>query len=463
MAASKRAKITKRASDYRLSDLTAAMRHPMLANAAYSWDIAAILSARDAQMRGAFSSAVRLAESMGTDDAISIARKNRLAPLRALRIELVPASGPRGATVCREAEPLFGTDGISISSDTIADVQGDLVDHGIAVAYNECTVREDGSRVDMVVHPWPLELCWWDSLSRTLVTQVDRSRGATAGPAIVPITHGDGRWIVFRAHEIHPWRKDAAVLSACLVWARHAFAARDISKGSASHGNAKVIGQLPEGIALQRASDDGSMVLTSEATEFLALLQDIASLDTPVGIAPAGSKIEYLTNGSRAWEVWRELMAGAEKAAARIYLGTDGVLGSQGGAPGVDIATLFGVATTRLQGDIAAIERGIQTGTMVPWAAINHGSSDLAPSYRYVVPDPDAESVRDATAKNEGAICRMVQERRAAGFTVTQEWCDEMADRLGVERLDLAAIKGEAMGEPSAQHPQPTAPALRAV
>lgn len=383
----------------------------------YGWDLDAIRNARDMQMLGSFCEPSRLAESMRTDDALFTAYTNRLAPQRCLAVELEAAGGRRGASIAAEAGMLFGTDGAGVRAATLGDVSGCLANHGVAFAIVDYVPRDDGSRVDASLRYWPIEHVRWDTLQRGYVTRVDQVG------ADVPIAHGDGRWIVFAKHEHEPWKQDACVLPAALVWARHAFAARDWARGSTSHGNAKVVGELPEGVLI--ADESGN--LTPEATAFGALLQAIASLEAPVGIRPAGSKTEMITNSSTAWQVWQELMINAEKAAARIYLGTDGTLGSVGGAPGVDIATLFGVATTKIQGDLAAIERGLLEGIIEPWCAINFGDSSLAPLRRYVIPDLDEDATVEARAKRYSAFFDAIERLRTLGFVVTQDVVDDLA------------------------------------
>jgi len=234
-------------------------------------------------------------------------------------------------------------------------------------------------------------------------------------------------------HDNEPWKQDACVMPGSLIWARHATAVRDWAKGSTSHGNPKVVGEMPVGMAITNA--DGS--LTTEATDFLALLQAISGLEAPAGIRPAGSKTDYMVNSSRAWEVWERLALNGEKAAARVYLGTDGVLGSVGGAPGVDIATLFGVATTIVQGDLGAISRAIKTGVIDPWAAMNFGDSALAPTRRYLMPDPDEDAQRSSYAVRASAFHADVKAHRDNGLLVDDALIAELARRYGVHAAPL--------------------------
>lgn len=425
-APSKRARRVRSAGEFDRAKLLAQLAPPNVSPAVYAWALSDILGARDDQMRGQFKRPAQMAAHTRTDDAISVAFETRLAPLRCIEVALVSAKGARGTAVANEAEGLFGSKGVGITPDTIADVQASLVDHGLAVGLNSHSVRADGSRVDMSMQAWPMEFVRWDPMLRSLVTQVD-------GGPVEPIVHGDGRWVVFRRNELEPF-KHGALVATSLVWARHAFALRDWAKASVAHGNAKVIGELPAQIPLQK---DGT--LSADATKFLELLRAIASADSPVGIRPAGSKTDFLANGSTAWQVWKELVLNAEKAAARIYLGTDGVLGAGGGAPGVDIGALFGVATTKVQGDIACIERAILTGVIEPWCALNFGDSTLAPTRKYLLPDADEDARHKAHAERKSAFYADIAAARANGFEVTQAFVDELAEQYDVEPPQLPA------------------------
>lgn len=436
MPATRRARKIRQAAEFATAELTREIRTPNPSSAFYAWNLPDIRAAVEAQMQGRFALPARMADRMRGDDALFVAKSYRLAPQRALGVALEPAKGTRGEAVAAEAEALYGALGIAVSSDTIADINEELADHGIAFAYNTLHPREDGSRVDITVHHFPIEFVEWNAAKRTYEAKLD-------GGDRIPITHGDGRWIVIRKHATDAHKRDAAIIPAALVWARHAFAARDWSKGSAAHGNAKVVGELPEGIDIQ--SEHGQA--------FLALLRALVAADAPVGIRPFGSKTEYIANSSNAWQVWQELMANAEKAAARIYNGTDGLLGAQGGAPGIDITKLFGVATTIVQGDLGAIERGLLTGSIEVWTAVNFGDSSLAPRRVYLIPDADREARLEAKGKRIAAYLAALKAARDAGGIVDQEYADTLAQEYEVPTLQVANA------DPSSEPTTPPVPA----
>lgn len=72
-APSKRARKVRQAAEFDVTRLRAALRSPVSTGYVYAWTLAEIFAARDAQMRGQFALAARLAESMRTDDALAVA------------------------------------------------------------------------------------------------------------------------------------------------------------------------------------------------------------------------------------------------------------------------------------------------------------------------------------------------------------------------------------------------------
>jgi hypothetical protein len=418
-APSKRAKKTRTGSEFDLVRLAAELRPPKVATGLYSWDLDSIRSARDAQMRGAFKLAARLAQATRTDYAIFASFLNRLAPQRGLPIELVPPNdGARAARVMLEAEALFGARGVGIHPDTLADIDGTLANHGVAFGINVVTPRDDGSRVDFEHKSWPIEYVRWDPTLRGYLTQLE-------GQSEEVICHGDGRWVIYQQHEHDPWTH-GAILAVAILWADHAFGVRDRAKASNTHGNAKIVGMMPEGVALQ---DTEGGKLTPEATAFMQLLRDVASADTPVGIKPFGSTLDYITNNSTAWQIFKEIIDSGDKAADRVYLGHDITVT---GAGGDAVGYLFGVRNDIVEGSLRAIERGLRTGVIEPWAAINFGDSSLAPDRVYMLPDADEDARRKSLAERTNAFHAAIEAAKKNSFDVTVDYVTKLAAEFGI-------------------------------
>jgi hypothetical protein len=395
------------------------------------WTLERIKAARDMQLAGQFRLPVALAKAMRTDDAMFTAYLNRIAPQSSVASRLLPASGVRGEAIQKKAATA-----VHLSRATIAGLVGTMADHGIAIGYVEHETDVDGTLVSMRLTEWPLEHVRYNPSLEILETDV-RDAGR------VPITHGDGTWIKFQKFDVAPWTQDAVLLPGAMVWGSHALPLTDWAGASRSHGQAKIIGKMPQGVSLQSADASGVVQLTPEARGYLQMLQDLISGEAGAGIAPFGSETQFLANGSTAWQVFSELILNREKAAMRIYTGTDAALGSVGGAPGVDIATLFGVATTRLQGDFDAIEQGLNTGLYQPWTAINFGDSRLAPRFEYQLPDPDADKKSLDRSAARKRLTDAIKDMRDQQLTVNQEVVNKLATELGVNPAPLLAAAGE--------------------
>lgn len=383
-----------------------------------SWTLEKIRNARDAQARGDFAQAVRLAEILRTDDAMFVARFNRLAPQSSINALLEPCDdGARSKTAAARA-----AHSVQVSQDLLAVLHGTMVDHGIAIGYVEQEASDDGSRIDFRLTEWPLEHVKWNTSTEQLETIVRNG-------ARVTINHGDGRWVVFKKYATLPWIQEAALLPAAMAWAAHAGGLADWAASSKSHGQARMIGELPEGVPLT----DENGVFTAEAQALLAMLQGLVEGTIPAGVRSAGSTTDFLSNDSTAWQVFSELIGNREKAAARIYLGTDAIMGAQGGAPGVDISMLFGVASTKVQGDLEAIESALSVGVYQPWAALNFGTSRYAPRLKYQIPDPDADKKSAENAGRRARLFDTLDRMKALGMVIDQETVDNLSRELGIK------------------------------
>lgn len=429
-APSKRAKKTRVSSDFDLIRLAAEMRPPKVSTGLYAWDLDSIRSARDDQMRGHFERPARLAEATRTDYAIFSAFLNRLAPQRGLPIALKPPNNSaRAARVVSEAEALFGKNGVGIHPDTLTDIDGTLANHDVAFAVNVVTPREDGSRIDFEVKTWPIEFVRWDPTRRAFRARVE-------GGVEETICHGDGRWIVFQMHEHEPW-KHGAILSAGMLWADHALGLRDRSHAGTIRGNGKYVGTLPEGIALQ----DSEGKLSPEAAAFVQLMRDLASVESPVGLKPFGAVLDLIVDNSQGWQIFKEIIDGGDKAADKIYLGRDVTVASAGGD---GVKYLFGVRDDLVEGTCSAISRGLLTGTIEPWAALNYGDSSLAPSREYLLPDADQDARRKSLAERTQAFHAAIEAAKKNGFDVTPEYVTALAADFGITAPTLPASTNRA-------------------
>ena len=452
-ASTKRAKPTRRQGEFDLVRLSADILHPYQSSAAWTWDLDLIRAARTEQLSGRFRAPAFLAKSMKTDPAIYTALLNRLAPPRGLPVALLqPKKNGRAARIANEADALFGQQGIAISPATLGDIHEQLVQHGVAFARNVWTTRDDGSRVDVEIKPWPIEFVDWLPQTRSFRTILRTGQ-------IVEINHGDGRWIVIKEHDLEPWTW-GAVGPAAILWADRAFGVRDRSMTSKSHASAKMLGSLPDGVALQDATGN----ITSEAQNMLDMLRDMHD-SLPVGLVPAGASVDMKVNTSTAWQIFDSIIKGADTDASRIYLGSDGTT-KDGGGNYIKSLYLFGVRNDVVEGDLRAISRGIQTGTIDPWSAINFGSSEVAPVREWSMPDADEDARRASIGERRAMFARDVLAYRQSGLEVSQPMIDDLTKDYGLPAIVIAAtlpplpppgvkVDGRTDGSPQAQGTAP--------
>ena len=388
-----------------------------------SWKLDQIRAARDAQMTGRFAKPVELSRVMMNDDAIAVAFNGRMAPHMAMGVRLKAEGSTRGEAVCRKAQA-----SVFMPRSELLSLTSTLVHHDIAVGQIIQEPNEAGTQVDFRLKEWPLEYVEWNPTKQTLWT---RAEGEIER---IPIVHGNGSWVVFRKYATYPWTH-ATILAAALIWAAHVGNTASWMASADAHGRARMAGSLPEGVALQ---DEGGN-LTPEASNFLSLMNELADGLVAAGVLPAGSEAKFLANPSGAWQIFDTLGISREKAAMRLYTGTDALLGSVGGAPGIDISTLFGVATTIIQGDMAAIVQGVNTGILEPWAAVNEGTSRYAPTLEYDYPDPDADANREQSRKAYERLHTTLEEMRGLGFVIDQDTVADLAKKFGVHPVPTLA------------------------
>jgi hypothetical protein len=360
---------------------------------------------------------------MARDSAIQIPRSNRNSASSVISTAITCNDSARGKAIankCRKS--------VAIPRSVLTAMHYTLVEHGIAVGQIEQTANAKGTRIDAAIREWPIDAVKFDDGSNQLL--------ALTTTGNVPIIHGDGTWVVARYTSQLPWRTHASVSCAGLIWCAHAESLADWQAASKVHGMAKLLGQLPDGV---RITDEVGG-LTAIAQAYVDMLTALAEGDTPAGVSPFGAKAEFISSDSSAWQVFDRSVAGREKAAARLYLGTDATLGAIEGAPGVDVSKMLGVVTTQLQKDFTAISLALNSGLLAPWMLANYGAVAYAPSFRFNLPDPDTEQTRNNASTNYARFAKAVTDLRAAGIAITPERIRDLAHEFGVEATGLSVV-----------------------
>jgi Protein of unknown function (DUF935) len=429
-ATTKRAQRIRYRNQFDLADLAKIKESPLRPMFPMQWDIDGIRNARDAQLRGDFRIAARLADAMATDPGLFTSRLNRLAPMRGLPVVLEPPNQTaRALRIAEEGEALFGRKGVALQRDHMVSLHRRYVDHGVSVGFNVWTPRADGSRVDVELRVWPQEYLRWREWEH-------RYYALTLNGGEVPVEHGDGRWVVFQQEKLSPWT-EGAIVAGSMVWADRAFAMRDRNNASRAHGSPKLVAEMPEGVALEQEDDGGNLVPTAEAAQMLELLQMLFIGELPFGLRPAGSKVDLMVSQSQAWQIWTEIMKSSNADSDRIYLGQDGTTQNAGGNY-IKSERLFGVRNDLVESDIMVFAESILTGTIEPWSAVNFGDSRLAPARCWQMPDADEDARRTSIGEHQELFFRHVDGLLEQGYSVDQPTIEQLARTYGVTAPQIA-------------------------
>lgn len=438
MAASKRAKRVRQASEFDLVRLARPAGTPRRQALLGGWDSDSILSAREAQQRGDYRRPAQLVAALQTDPVIYSARKNRLAPTGGLGVAVVAGSDTvRGRAIRDEAEALFGVRGVGIAQTTIESLHGALADHGEAVGILVWTPRADGSRVDTQLIAWPMD-CIRHELHTGKILAL-REDGSTE-----EVVHGDGRWCVIRAAEIRPYEY-GAIVPLARVFEQRAYGARDRGLAAGSIGTPKIAGQLPEGVAIN----------SPEGQAFYAAVENMHG-NLPYMVGPHGSRVEVLGGGNVAHEIFADILASGASEASRVYLGSDEPGATEGGSNYIRSQRLFGVRNDVVESDLRALELGIASGVILPWTAVNFGDSSVAPVRRWEMPDPDQDARLDSLGRRRMAFYADLEAAKRARVVVDQAFVDDLAREYGIRAPRLMQSAPDAAAPSDGA--EPTAP-----
>lgn len=161
------------------------------------------------------------------------------------------------------------------------------------------------------------------------------------------------------------------------------------------------------------------------------------------GVLPNGSDYRVAEMSSSQSTVFKDALDNVWQFCAAILLGSDGTL-SKGA--GVYTAPIFaGVRRDLIDRMLKAIVRGVNMGHVAPWLQFNFAQSIASasgwidPVLDIPLPDPDADARIKSYSERAAALIAQVKSEREAGFVITQERVNDLAEQFDVEPPTLAA------------------------
>lgn len=387
-----------------------------------TWTRDTIATAIDAHLRGSFRSSVLLWRAMRREPAIFAAALNRLAPHRGLRrtVSEPDGSAPFEGTprsILEEARACFASaTSVALRPGVLAGTFEHMGVLGLSVDQVVWSSRDDGSREDPILEPWPMEAVDWSEHDRLLVATTTEGRR--------PIVHGDGRWVVTQQHTEEPWTWGSIVPFAT-IWPSLATGRRDRNLHMQSHGDDKFIGTLPEGVALDSAEGEAMLDEMEALYDFRRAM-----------LVPNGGKVERNQSNSQAWQIFKEALGDDAKDAQRIAIGQDGTMTNTGGNY-VKAWGLFGVRNDFIEADLSTVGGSMSTGLLRPWSIVNFGRWDRL-DFKWLLPDADEDARLESIGKRRDAFNRAVKELRDNGFRLEQEDVNKLAAEYRIDAPTLA-------------------------
>lgn len=378
-----------------------------------SWDAAGVREASDAHAAGDFQRSSQLFDSMLRDPRIFAAVLQRIGPPLSLVHSVQGASRWNGKGLAEraraDAEVLFVDQSTAFPFGVFAGMFASLAVHGLAILQVVWHAREDGSHVDPVVSEWPIHATAWNPTRKGY-------DAITSTGDVVPIVHGDGRWIIVASRGSEPHRM-GALRALAASWVDRANAVIDRREHAAAHGSPNVVGTLPESI------EPKGKVGASFAAE-------IRKLQRPKGgaVLPFGSKVQFLEAQTLSFAVFENMIKSDNADIALALLGQDGTTENSGGAY-TKILALKNVRFDIVEMDVRASGTALTTGLLVHHAAKNYGRADVAGSLVWHLPDPEEDSRIAELANRHRALTELVAKYRAIGVEPN---LDQLAAELRV-------------------------------
>jgi len=209
------------------------------------------------------------------------------------------------------------------------------------------------------------------------------------------------------------------------------------------YGSPKLIGTMPEKVPVRGPEGD-------------AMFDAMATIRGPdgFGVIPHGAEVDWYSLSAQQSTVFKDSLENVWQYVAAILLGSDGTMSP---STGVYSAPIFaGVRRDLIDRMLKAMVRGVNLGHVAPWLAFNFLASIeeqrargiwVDPVLDIPLPDPDADARMKSYAERVEKLHTIVKQERDAGFQVTQERVNQLAEKLDVEAPVLAPA-GDAPTKP---------------
>jgi phage gp29-like protein len=406
---------------------------------ASKWNIASADAAISAHEQGNFNGSARMVDAMGRDDRIDGVLGTRIQAVLGLPQALVPPVGQEKNTRAKLIAEELGIPWANLA--------------------NEDTLAE-ALKWKIMLGFWVGELIWYDAAGKLQSDpqrlkiwhpqhirhdlETGRYLVNTRDQGEIPVTHGDGKWIIGAGKSPRPWMR-GAVRSLWILWLGRQFDWRDFFL----YGERTGQGVLA---AKRSASDDTSQLITALRSVWRGVIADLPQ----EGENGANADIDLLeTDGGP--DTFEKILDKIDTAIAVRLLGQNLTTEVSGGSFAATRAHER-VRQDYLEADTDGLANDTQSGIFAPWVDRRYGARELAPYPAYNASEPEDVKV---TAEGQKAFGEAVKAVQDAGFDV--ENVDALAEKHGLKLKKRPEPKAPpalaAVPKSGAQEPPPKAAA----
>jgi len=336
-----------------------------------SWTVPGVRAALADHEIGQFNRSALLADAMDRDDRLSATLDTRIAGVLGLPFKMQSADEQsKPATMLAEQ---LGEAWLDICPEAeLAALLRWYYKLGVAVGE---LVWETGASVWTprlrVHHP---QYLWYDEI--TDLYQLSTEEG------IIPITPGDGKWVLLTDGERGYMR--GLVRSLAVPWMVRTFAWRDWARHSERHGMPIILAKIPEA-----AFADGK----EEFVEEIKHLATETVIPLPQFNEGGGYDLDMLEAKANDWEGFERLITACNVSYAVRILGQNLTTEVQGGSYAATAAHER-ILGDLLQSDVEKLSTSLHHQVTRPFVEVNSGSADLAPWPKWDAAPPEDQAKR---------------------------------------------------------------------
>lgn len=343
--------------------------------------VAALRATIDEHDRGIFLRSGLLMHLLTRDADVFGALTQRLLKLQGHPVEITPAGEePRAVDHAAFVDARWST---VVTPAAQHDLVSSLVMLGFGLGQLVWTFDEDLGELVPTLDPWPSEAVEYQTTERQWYVNT-REQGR------LPITPGDGQWVLLTARSVHRPYLWGAIRCTGEWYLRNGLSANDASRQAEVHGIPVWLAKLPAG---GRESVDGKAFVRS-----IRSMGRNAVVPLPQGREASESyDLSLCEASSDAWAIFEFLQRLGGGKIRLAILGQD--LTSQNNKVGTNASSSTGENVTEdvVEADARAVSSVYTDQIARPWTVYRVGDKALTPSVEI-----DAEPEADAKADAEG-------------------------------------------------------------